>query len=180
MLKKAILFLRDYIARSNEFNVKLFKILGLGGIAVSILTCIYSLFEISYVSSITCLIAAILAAFLLYYVEKTEKYVFGYIVTEIGVFMTLFTILFFCGGGMEGSLPYFFAFSMIFTFLMFQNKLLIAMEALLALVYLIDCYVAFYIPKSLVTELSQEALFYEKLVGIFLSALSMGLIILII
>lgn len=177
-MKKALKALQTYIFRKPELDIILFKILGIGGIAVSIITGIYSLTQTAFVSALADFGAAVFSVFLLYFVEKTGKYVVGYIITEIGVFMGVFTILFFVDGGIDGALPFFFSFALIFTFLMFQDYLLIIMETLLTGYYLFICILTYLKPELLLHRVDSPRRLSELLVGIFFSALPMGFIIL--
>lgn len=170
--------LRYYIRRRNQIDIILFKILGLGGISVSILAAVYSFFLHDYISIITNFVAALLSVVLLYFVEKTGQYLVGYIITEVGVFMVLFTVLFLAAGGIHGSMMFFFSFSLIFTFLMFQGKLLVLMESIKIIYYCAVCFITYLHPEFLAHELTDNVMLVEKLTGVLLSALPMGFIIL--
>lgn len=177
-MKKAFRALQNYILRKPELDIILFKILGAGGIAVSIITGIYSLTQAAFVSALADFGAAIFSVFLLYFVEKTGKYIIGYIITEVGVFMGVFTVLFFSNGGIDGALPFFFSFAIIFTFLMFQDVLLVVMETLLTAYYIFICVLTYLRPELLWHTVDSSRRLSELLVGIFFSALPMGFIIL--
>ena len=57
--------------------------------------------------------AALMSVLLLYFVEKTGRYILGYVITTVAVFMGVFALLYFGNAGIEGALPYFFVFSII-------------------------------------------------------------------
>lgn len=170
--------LGNYITRVPELNIVLFKIMGIGGICVSIIAGTYSIFVGGPLMVAVNFLAAVLAFLLLLYVEKTGKYVVGYIITEIVVFMILFSVLFLRGGGIEGALPYFFVFSLIFTFLMFQGRLLVLMETLMSGFYIFVIIFSVRYPQFVAEITDQTELVTEKIFGIFVSSLTLGAVIL--
>ena len=170
--------LADYITRVHELNIVLFKILGIGGISVSIIAGIYSIFEGGIIMVAVNFLAAVLAFLLLLYVEKTGKYVVGYIITEVAVFMVVFAVLYLRGGGIEGALPYFFVFSLVFTFLMFSGKLLIIMETLMSGFYIALIVFSVKCPQYVVQLTNPTDYITEKIFGLFVSSLTLGCVIL--
>lgn len=102
-----------------NLNITLFKILGITGVIVSIVAGIESAIAggTAKNGALIDFLAAIMAMLLLWFVEQSGKYVIGYLVTVVTVFMGLFTVLFFKGGGMEGSIPYFFVFGLALGFM---------------------------------------------------------------
>ena len=107
-------FLTEYYTRNKEIDITLFKILGTAGIVVSIIAGTQSIVSgVAIVGGLIDYLAAALSVLLLWFVDKTGKYVYGYVITDIVVFMGLFSLLFFEMGGMEGSMPYFFTFGLV-------------------------------------------------------------------
>ncbi len=168
-----------YIKKDSEIDIKLFKILGIAGILVSVISGVQSIVTgVSLTGGLIDFFAAFLSVLLLWFVDKTGKYVIGYIITDVVVFMGLFTLLFFEMGGLNGSMSYFFAFGLVFSFLMFKGKLLIIMEALKVLLYVGVCYFS-YIHPEFVTELNSEKdMFVDHVAGILISGVGIGLIFL--
>lgn len=170
--------LKQYLTSRPELDVLLFKILGLGGISICLISDIYSLCFHDFISVGINTAAALVSALLLYLVEKTGKYTVGYVLTEIGVFGVLFTMLFLTSGGLDGSMPFFFAFALIFTFLMFRGRLLVFMVSTMSIYYALVLTYTFYHPEIVVTQLHGIMKLTEKLTGVFFSALSLGFIFL--
>ena len=132
-LRKAIF---KFYKEDNELEVTLFKLLGTAGILVSIIGSIQSFLTFSdYMGALINLLAALASACLIGFVHATKKYTAGYIITTVCIFMGLFTWLFMEMGGLNGSMPYFFAFGIIFTALMYKGILLYLMEVLQIVYY---------------------------------------------
>ena len=166
-----------YLTKDKETEIKLFKILGLSGILVSIISGIQSITSgISLSGGLIDFGAALLSALLMWFVDKTHKYVVGYVLTEIGVFMALFGILFFEMGGMSGSMTYFFSFGLVFTFLMFRGKMLVIMETLQVGFYLFIMLLSVQFPDMVTPFADYKSQLIDQIVGIILSGVGIGLI----
>lgn len=166
-----------YLTKDKETEIKLFKILGLSGILVSIISGIQSITSgISLSGGLIDFGAALLSALLMWFVDKTHKYVVGYVLTEIGVFMALFGILFFEMGGMSGSMTYFFSFGLVFTFLMFRGKMLVVMETLQVGFYLFIMLLSVQFPDMVTPFADYKSQLIDQIVGIILSGVGIGLI----
>ena len=168
-----------YLKKDSEIDVTLFKVLGIAGVLVSIFAGLQSLIMgLSVSAGFINFGAAALSILLLWFVDKTGKYVIGYIITTVGVFMGLFTMLFFEMGGIYGSMPYFFAFALVFSFLMFRGKLLIVMETIETIYYIGVCYFGYIHPEYVTTYTSEENMLLDQITGFVLAGVAIGLIFL--
>lgn len=168
-----------YLKKDSEIDVTLFKVLGIAGVLVSIFAGLQSLLMgLSVSTGFINFGAAALSILLLWFVDKTGKYVIGYIITTVGVFMGLFTMLFFEMGGIYGSMPYFFAFALVFSFLMFRGKLLIVMETIETIYYIGVCYFGYIHPEYVTTYTSEENMLLDQITGFVLAGVAIGLIFL--
>ena len=177
-----IVKLRDkfihYLTKKEDLDRKLFKVLGLAGIIVSITAGIQSLSIGMLDGGIINLFAAICSATLLYFVDKTGKYFIGYILTVLSVFMGLFTVMFFEMGGMYGSMMSFFAFSLAFSFLMFKGWTLVIVEIVEIIYYTAVCYYSVKFPESVQPFDTPADGFIDQIMGVMLSGIGIGLIFL--
>lgn len=174
---KAFIF---YLTKDKKTEISLFKILGISGILVSIISGIQSITAgISLSGGLIDFGAALLSALLMWFVDRTHRYVVGYILTEIGVFMTLFGILFFEMGGMSGSMTYFFSFGLVFTFLMFRKAMLVIMETLQVAVYLFIMLFSVRYPETVTPFTDYKSQIIDQIVGIILSGVGIGLIFMV-
>lgn len=173
-------FLINYYTKDTEIDIALFKILGTGGIILSLVSGMQSiLVDISVLGGLIDFAAALAGVFLLWFVEKTGKYVYGYIITDLAVFMGLFAILFFEMGGMEGSMTFFFTFGIVFVFLMFRGVLLVIMETLQVAFYTFLCIYSIRHPESVTPFESMETRYIDQISGILLAGLAIGLIFMV-
>lgn len=179
MVSKIKQFIIDFYTKEKELDITLFKLLGTAGILISLIGCIQSLVVLSdYVGAGINLLAALASLGLVCFVHTTKKYVIGYLITSVGIFMGLFTWLFFEMGGLNGSMPYFFAFGIIFTLLMYKGILLYIMETVQILYYLGVCIFGYTHPEYITGLDTAESQFADQLMGILFSSLCIGLIFL--
>ena len=175
-----IVGLRDkfihYLTKKEDLDRKLFKVLGLAGIIVSITAGIQSLSIGMLDGGIINLLAAICSVALLYFVDKTGRYFIGYILTVLSVFMGLFTVMFFEMGGMYGSMMSFFAFSLAFSFLMFKGWTLVVVEIVEIVYYTAVCYYSVKFPDSVQAFDTPADRFIDQIMGIMLSGIGIGLL----
>ncbi len=90
--------------------------------------------------------------------------------------MGLFGVLFFSMGGNVGSMPYFFIFSVVFTFLMFQGRLLYITVAVEIFYYIGICILAYRYPNLVTPFESPRKQLQDIVIGFVLTGLSLGTI----
>ncbi len=172
-------FIRDFYLKEKELDIRMFKLLGTAGIVVSIVGAVQDMFtSTDIMGSVINLLAALASLCLIAFVSSTGKYLIGYLLTSISVFMILFAWLFLETGGMNGSIPYFFAFGMVFTLLMYKGVLMYIMEALQIIFYINVCWFSYAYPEYVVPFESEKKQFFDQMAGILLSAIGIGLIFL--
>ncbi len=166
-----------FYTKETELDVILFKILGTAGFTISIVGAIQSFFTAAdYISSLVNLAAAFASVCLMLFVDKTKKYVVGYLITSVSIFMILFGMLFMEMGGLYGSMPYFFMFGIVFTLLMYKGKLLYLMEFLQISFYVGICLFSFLHPEYVKSFNTPEDMFADQLAGILFSSIGIGVI----
>ncbi|MCR5717270.1 MAG: response regulator, partial [Lachnospiraceae bacterium] len=176
LLPKHIL---KFYTKESELNVIFFKMLGTAGIAISLIGAIQSLITAGdIIGCMINLIAAIASVILMVFVDRTGKYVVGYLITSFGIFMALFGMLFLQMGGLYGSMPYFFSFGILFTLLMYQGWLLYVMELIHVVFYVGICYFSYIHPEHVKMFDTPGAQFSDQIAGIILSSLGIGTIFL--
>lgn len=174
-IKKVYKFFHNYFTKNKEIDVILFKVLGTSGAIVSVIAAIQS-FSQTISGGLINLATAALSVGLLWFVDKTDKYVIGYLVTTAGVFMGLFTALFLEMGGLDGSIPYFFMFALVYTSMMYKGVLLVAMESLLIAYYSGLCVYAYMKPEVITPFETDGARFTDQMVGILVCGVGIGII----
>ncbi|MBR4345045.1 MAG: response regulator [Lachnospiraceae bacterium] len=176
-IKTAII---KFYREENDLDVTFFKMLGTAGILVSLIGSIQSLFTLTdFMGALINLLAAGASLCLIMFVHITKKYIIGYLVTSVSIFMGLFTWLFFEMGGLNGSMPYFFAFGIIFTVLMYKGILLYIMEFIQIMYYIGVCIFGYSHPEYISNFDSVNTQFADQLTGIIFSSVGIAAIFMI-
>ena len=168
-LKKRII---DFYTKEKEFDVRLFKLLGTAGVLVSILGAAFSNSQGRLIN----LIAALASVCLMWFVHATGQYLIGYLITTVVVFMGLFTWLFLVMGGINGAIPYFFAFGIVFTLLMYKGVLQLVMEIIQIAYYVLVCVFSYNHPELVKAFENPWDQFFGQIIGIVFSSVGIGLI----
>ncbi|MBP5332481.1 MAG: response regulator [Lachnospiraceae bacterium] len=179
MLSKIKHNIIEFYINENELDIRMFKLLGTGGILVSLAGGIQDIFTSSdYMGSLINLLAALASVLLMWYVHTSRKYLIGYLITSVVVFMFLFAWLFMETGAMNGSIPYFFTFGMVFTLLMYKGAMMYIMEGIQIVFYVGVCWFSYKYPEYVTPFESADKQFYDQLAGILFAAVGIGLIFL--
>ncbi|MCR5206804.1 MAG: response regulator [Lachnospiraceae bacterium] len=170
----------NFYIKEKELDISMIKLLGTAGIMISLVGAVQAIFT-SFDSKglLINILAALASLGLMIFVHATRKYLAGYLITSIGIFMILFTWLFLETGGMGGSIPYFFAFGMIFTLLMYKGKLMYIMETIQTLFYVGVCVFSYFFPEYVKPFETPGKQFGDQLAGILFSAIGIGFIFLL-
>ena len=123
-MKKTIKnFAKRFFDGKLELRIRLFNILAVAGVCISIATFILNIITSMYFSVIISALLAALSVGLLVFTYKTGKYQTAYLITIVTIFMIFFPVLFFVSGGYKGGMPSMFIFAVLFTVLMLKGKL---------------------------------------------------------
>ena len=133
-----------FFSRKLDFRVRLFNILAVIGIFVSLASTAAS-FILGEPAGIALIYAcfALLSAWLLWYSAKSGKYQLCYFITIVVIFMIGFPVFFFMTGAYFGTLPYFFIFAIVFTVFMLEGATALIVAAVELLVYAGICLYAY-------------------------------------
>ena len=154
----------------------MFKMLASAGTIVSLIGCFQVLLTQSgYMGVILNLIMAGTCVCLMCFVHVTKKYIIGNLIASGLIFMGLFTWMFFEMGGINGSMPYFFALGLIITLRMYKGLLLYIMETVQVLYYMGVCIFGYYHPEYIIQFETFRDQFIDQLMGILLSAFCIGM-----
>lgn len=111
-----------FFDRDLDFRVRLFNMLAIAGVGISMATLLLNVVTAMYVSAALSGLLTVLSAGLLFFTYKTGKYRIGYFITIFTIFMVVFPILFFASGAYKGGMPSMFIFAVLFTVLMLEGK----------------------------------------------------------
>ncbi len=131
----------------QDYRIRLFYVLALSGIAISILAMIISLATAMWDTAGISLILILISAGLIRFTHKTRKFQLAYIITVIVVFMIFFPMMFFTSGGHRSGMPSVFMFAVLFTVLMIRGRAAIYISILEILEYSAVCVFAYHHPE---------------------------------
>ncbi len=115
-------YARGLFDESMDFRVRLFNVLAIAGVGISVATFILNIATTMWTSAVLSAILAVLSAGLILFTHRTGKYQIAYFVTIVTIFMILFPILFFASGSYKSGMPSLFIFAVLFTVLMLEGK----------------------------------------------------------
>ena len=119
-----------------DFRVRLFNILAIGGMAVSLIMVFCSLFMGAWPNVCLNFLLALVSGGLFLYSYHSGHYQRCYLITIVLIFLIFFPVMFFTSGGYQGGMPLFFVFAVIFTILMLEKCLAILVSITEVLLYL--------------------------------------------
>ena len=145
-----------FFDRDLDFRVRLFNVLAIAGVGISMATLLLNVVTAMYVSAALSGLLTVLSAGLLFFTYKTGKYRIGYFITIFTIFMVVFPILFFASGAYKGGMPSMFIFAVLFTVLMLEEKWAILVSLAEVLEYIAVSVIGYRYPQ-LVTWFPTEA-----------------------
>ena len=148
-MKKALSqFFRSYFSPALDLRVRLFNVLAIGGVIVSLVMAILGLIsEVGVMNIVTNVIGTVLSLALLIYSRRSGRYQVCYTITIAAIFMGLFPVLFFSSGGYFSGMPAFFVFAVVFTVFMLEGKKAIFFSVAELALYSAICMIAYYRPE---------------------------------
>ena len=149
-----------------DFRIRLFNILALGGIAVSILTVAISLITHMWATAGIAGFLVFLSLGLVLFTQKTGKFRIAQIVTVVVIFMLLLPLMFVTSGGHNSGMPSVFLFAVVFTILMLKGRAAIIVSLLEIAEYAAVFVFAYYHPQY-VTHFESE---WEVLVDVIFAS----------
>ncbi len=156
MRKKLGKLLSNVTDDTVDYRIRLFYVLALGGIAISVLTLVISLAAAMWNTAVICAVLIAISTGLIIFTHKTGKYQRAYIVTVVAVFMVFFPIMFFTSGGHRSGMPSVFMFAVLFTVLMLRGRIAIYISVMEIIEYSAVCVIAYRHPEY-VTAFETEA-----------------------
>lgn len=134
-----------FLNKRLDFRVRLFNILAIAGIAVSLISAAVStILKENPINAIVYMAFCTLSVLLLRYSSKSGRYQFCYLVTIVVIFLFGFPVFFFLNGAYYGTIPYFFVFAVVFTVFMIEGKKALAIAAFELILYSGLCLYAYF------------------------------------
>lgn len=176
MRRVLIRLIEKYLSPELDFRVRLFNALAMTGVMVSLFVTVASILNgESFGNVIMNMSSGAVAYGLLRYASKTGRYQQCYMITVIGIFIVLFSIIFFIGGGYFSSMPYYLIFAVVFTALMLEGKRALIMMFVEMIIYC-GLFAGAYLWPETVTKLqSERAVVIDLIIGFFIVCTALGL-----
>ena len=112
----------NFFGHTLDFRIRLFNILALGGVIVSLFTVLISITMEMWQTAAVAAFLVVLSISLILFTQKTGKYRIAYHVTIVTIFMIFIPMMFFTSGGHRSGMPTVFLFAVLFTVLMLDGK----------------------------------------------------------
>lgn len=169
-----IRFISDkFLAKRLDFRVRLFNVLAMAGVLVSLVLIVFNIYAGSHASAAFDLLGIVLSCVLLIYATRTKRYQIAYMITVIGIFLIMFPMLFFTAGGYKYGMPAFFIFAVAFTIFMLEGKKSLLLAGIELLVYMVLCFYAYYRPEKI--HIYDTDPFWAVLICFFVASVSLGI-----
>ncbi|MDR1319577.1 MAG: hypothetical protein LBJ90_08120, partial [Treponema sp.] len=167
MVKRTVpCLVKILFARTLPFRVRLFNILGVGGLFIALFICISGfLTGASFLNSLFCGITAILAVLLLLIGHKTGHYQVCFFVCIVVVFFMFYPVMFFAAGGYRSGMPSFFVFATVFTMFMLEGRKALVIALMEVAYYAGLCLFAYYRPEWVIPFGAEAGYVTDTLLG---------------
>lgn len=177
-MKKAFKSLISYITDiTQDYRIRLFFVLAIGGIAISVLTLAISLVTAMWGTAIISAVLILISAGLIWFTRRTGKYQLAYIITVVAVFMIFFPIMFFTSGGHRSGMPSVFMFAVLFTVLMLRGRVAILISVLEILEYSAVCVLAYLHPEYVTFYETEAEILADIIFAFSMMSLVAGLVL---
>ncbi|MDR0445646.1 MAG: sensor histidine kinase, partial [Oscillospiraceae bacterium] len=156
-------------------RVRLFNILATAGVFVSLISAVAAGTNgEGAVNVLLSLLAGASAVALIVYASRSGRYQLCYGITIVLIFFILFPLVFFMGGGIDSSVPFYFIFAVLFTISMLDGKKGLIMAAAELAVYIALFAVEWRFPDAVTTLPSKNAVVADKIIGLAAVSVALG------
>lgn len=168
--------LRTFFRPELDFRVRLFNLLAMSGIVISLLNVVFSSAIVGDFSMVVINFGiACLSGGLLYYSNTSGQYQRCYLITIIVIFFTGFALLFVAGGGYRSGMPSFFIFSILFTVFMLEGRKMFIVAVLEIIFYGLLCLYAYAVPSHIVWFETEEEVIADIIFGFVTVSVILGI-----
>lgn len=151
------------ISKEEPIEQKLFKLVALIGVFASFVNGIlYLTLPDHIITSVFCFLAGFFSLGLIYYVQKSGKFLLAYLISVFGIFIGLFIVLFFFQGANSG---YMLMMGMVFTCMLLHGRVLAIVAPIQLLSYLAVFAYTYYHPEHIRYITTPEKNFLSLIIG---------------
>ncbi|MFP3155167.1 response regulator [Lachnospiraceae bacterium ZAX-1] len=170
-LKRSYVRLKSkYFDERLDIDIQSFNLLACVGILAGIAATVFCIVTGASATNIAVnLLCSGVGVAFIYFANKTKWFHSFYIITVIVVFLFLFPILFFMGGGYRSGMPSFFIFALLFTALMLKKwELLVALITELV-VYVSSCFISYFHPDTVAGFVKESVYLWDVVFSMVIS-----------
>ncbi|MDO4555513.1 MAG: response regulator, partial [Lachnospiraceae bacterium] len=165
-----------FFSDDKEFRVRLYNVLAMAGSVISPIMAIMTLLTVGLCTSFFVnTLLTLLSGFLLWFSDKTGRYQFCYMVTIVAIFIVMFPVLFFNGGGYHGGMPAFFIFAVVFTVFMIEGIRMVLLTLAELILYTGLILTAYSHPEMIVFFESEKAVMQDIILGFLSVSAALGI-----
>ena len=157
-----------YFGQGLAFRVRLFNAMAFGGIVVSFCTVLFALAYSTWSLVFIGIFGIALSAAILIFAARSGRYQLCYIISIIVIFLFLFPLIFFMGGGYDGPAILVFFMGICFTAFMLEGKVAILVLVVELVVYSASITAVFLQPELVSSFISESARFVS-IIAIFVA-----------
>ena len=161
-------------SKELELRIKVFNVIALTGTVICLAMAVLSVATEMISGIFINLAAAAVSMGILIYSLKTGKYQLCYTITIIFVFFLLFPILFVTGGGIEGGMPFFFVFAIVYTVYMLEGWWMVFITTAELILYTMLSIYAFYCPEHIHAFATAQMSLVDMVSGFLTVSVSLG------
>ena len=167
-----------FFGDSLDFRAQIFNALGFLGIALGLGFGIFTMFVSPAISNVLANFgASVIAAVIIWRANSTGHFKWYFLVTVIVVFLIIFPLLFFVGGGYTSGMPSFFVFAVVFTVIMLEGKRRTFFTVFEILLYAVCFLTAYLRPETVVPFPAEANMIKDIIVGCLGSAVVLAIAI---
>lgn len=175
--KKFLKRVADFIMpEGSDVQTSAFIILAILGTTVSFISAVNNVIVgFGWGVFLESAIGVLISLSLLIYTQKTNNYRMGIILTIAIIFLGLFTLLFFSGGGYHSGMPAYFIFAVVFTAFMVKGVMMPVLVVIEMVWYTLLCFYAYYNPATVNNLINEEAYLEDILISQSVVSISLAL-----
>ena len=165
-----------YFGKHLDLRVRLFNTLAVGGMIISLIMAISTLFTGAGTLHFFLNILTALVSFgLLYFSSKTGNYQLSYLITVVCIFMFLFPAIFFNSNGYLSGMPAFFVFAVTISVFMLRGRTAFAVTAVELALYVGLCVYAYYNPHAVRPFVNEAAMLRDIVASFVVVSIALGI-----
>lgn len=169
-------FISSFFRPELDFRVRLFNLLAMAGIVISLLAAVFSSVLVGgFQMAVINFFSACLSGGLLYYSNSSGQYQRCYLITILVVFFAGFALLFLAGGGYHSGMPSFFIFGIVFTVFMLEGRKMFIVAVFEIIFYSLLCLYAYSVPSQIAWIGTEEEAITDIIFGFVTVSVILGI-----